>query len=172
MNKTLGYGGRPAATLGSRRRLLHGIGVVAAALLGVPTPTLVEATQSACEKRERRCRKRCHRRHAGGLFGCRLLCWRWCGRIDVDVTLPCDQFCPAACDYCYFRLHDQVGFRRVLCGDAGTTSCQKCTTDDDCVGSDYPYCTSGSWTGEEHAVPWDCPTEGPGFCSDVSTCAP
>ena len=63
----------------ARRGVLHGLGGFAVAtVVGTALPRAAAADEKTCERRENRCRRRCRRKHQGGLLGCRFKCERYC----------------------------------------------------------------------------------------------
>ncbi len=79
----------------------------------------------------------------------------------------CAESCHQTCARCFHR-PDGVS----LCSSQGGIHCDHpCVTDSDCVGTGYPYCT----TGQTHFASgttqlWDCPSGFTSFCADVEAC--
>jgi hypothetical protein len=73
--------------------------------------------------------------------------------------LSCQELCGFTCEMCMFRADAPP-----LCG-SGSTSCDPCKSDNDCVGSTKPYCATHSENRTTGEVVTSCNA---GLCS----CAP
>ena len=75
----------------------------------------------------------------------------------------CAASCGATCSTCYERITGQV-----LCGGVASALCEPpCRSDNDCLGTDRPYCTKSFTdraTGE--TSDWGCPAA----CTNVAPC--
>jgi len=71
---------RILSNAGARRGVLRGLGgLTAATVMGTALPRGAAADEKSCRRKERRCKRRCHRKHRGGIFDCGFQCERFCG---------------------------------------------------------------------------------------------
>lgn len=86
-----------------------------------------------------------------------------------QVPPTCAATCQAPCSTCYTRPTGSV-----LCGGPGGADCKlPCSSDNDCVGTVRPFCTSSFTdraTGETFS--WGCPGDPRGVCTAVDACSP
>jgi hypothetical protein len=85
----------------------------------------------------------------------------------------CAERCESGCTWCFHRPDSAT-----LCGDTyATTGCNPCTSDNDCLGTGTPYCTTHRTeraTGERFrwdGLAGDCPAYSVGYCTAVGGCS-
>lgn len=116
-NEALDAFARHADALLSRRRTMQGIG------LGI-VATIVAGFDDALatnRKRKRRQRKRKRRK-----------------KRNNSSPPTCAELCAEGIDLCFERASDST-----LCGNTFNTQCTVCSSDQDCLGTPFPYCLSG-----------------------------
>jgi hypothetical protein len=95
---------------------------------------------------------------------------RRCKKRKCSPPPNCDGVCGPGCKGC---LHRRQG--APLCANGAVFSsmpCLPCVSDNDCVGTDFPYCVSGGTdltTGQPLAVAV-CTGSSPGICTMPSPC--
>jgi hypothetical protein len=80
----------------------------------------------------------------------------------------CADRCHPSCTRCFFRPEGTP-----LCAGQGSSNCNyNCTTDSNCVGTGYPYCTIGSYHFASGTVSLhdDCLNGNTTICTDVIPC--
>lgn len=81
----------------------------------------------------------------------------------------CEDRCHPSCSRCFLRPEGTP-----LCADQGSSNCAyNCTSDSNCVGTGYPYCTTGSFhfaSGTLHKHD-DCLNGNTMICTDVQPCS-
>jgi hypothetical protein len=90
---------------------------------------------------------------------------------DKEPALPyatCEEHCHPSCTRCFLRPEGTP-----LCAAQGSSNCfYNCSSDSNCVGTGYPYCTTGSYhfaTGTLHLHD-DCLNGNTSICTDVEPC--
>ncbi len=118
--------------------------VLGLSLAGLITP--LGLTESEAKKRKRRKRKRCK---------------------NKKPAPTCAESCPAPCGTCF---HRPLG--PPLCGNSGAAICARpCLSDSDCIGTDTPYCYTGSTNRLTNEFePIDCINGNQSICIDISPC--
>ena len=81
----------------------------------------------------------------------------------------CEDRCHPSCSRCFLRPEGTP-----LCADQGSSNCAyNCTSDSNCVGTGYPYCTTGSFhfaSGTLHNHD-DCLNGNTMICTNVQPCS-
>lgn len=140
---------RQAEAILDRRRTLQGfaLGTAAAAAAGLDDALAKNKNKNKKKKRRKRRRRKDRKRN--------------------KTSAPsCAEQCPEGFDRCFERAGDST-----LCADALFTQCIPCSSDQDCLGSDVPYCVRVDGitvreTGE--IIPLNCGESVTAVCSLLS----